>query len=61
MLPQRLLHLNVIAVVGIEEIGANEEQNHAGVAEMMVNLAFPFRAGLNLAVIPLGDTPRSSN
>ena len=49
---QRPLHLDVVAVVGVQKIGADQEQNQLGRFQVLVDGILPGAAGGNLAVVP---------
>lgn len=45
-------HLAVEAVIGGKEVGADEEEDHLGLAEVLVDLASPRVSGSDAAVMP---------
>ena len=48
----RAIHLDVIAVVGGEKVGADQEQHDVGGVQMIVDLAVEVLAGSNSAIVP---------
>jgi hypothetical protein len=54
---QRLGHLLAPAVIRRDEIGADQEQHDVGRGQVPVDLGPPGSAGLELAIVPLGDQP----
>ena len=45
-------HLDVVAVVGVKKIGADQEQNQLSRFQVLVDRILPGAAGSNLAVVP---------
>ena len=48
-------HLDVIAVVGCEEVRAHQEQHDVRGVELIVDLAVQFLTGANSAIMPSRD------
>lgn len=53
----RLGQLHIVAVIRMEEVGADEQQDDVGIAERLVNGARPFARAGDLAVVPDLDQP----
>ena len=51
----RALHFNVVAVIGGEEVRADEEQDDVRGVELVADCAPPLRAGTDAAVVSLRD------
>jgi hypothetical protein len=49
----RSRHFDVVAVVGGEKIGADEQEDDVGRLQVLVYLLVPFLAGVNAAVAPV--------
>ncbi len=49
---ERPLHLDLVAIIGGEEVDAHQEQNDVGVFQLFVNLSTPLLAGQDLSVVP---------
>src|SRR6266849_9969769 len=49
------LHLNIVAIVGGQEVGTDKQKNDRGRLQMLVTVTCPFVASKNLAIMPLGD------
>src|SRR5262249_45287396 len=45
-------HFHIVAILGGEEVGADEQQNQVGGLQMIVNIARPFSATRDLAIMP---------
>jgi hypothetical protein len=54
---QGALHLDVVAVVGCQELRADQQQDDAGRVEMLIDLATPFGARRDLPIVPGADDP----
>jgi hypothetical protein len=50
-------HLDVDAIIGVQEVGAHQEQNDVGRFELSIDRASPRRAWKDLAVVPCLDQP----
>ena len=52
---QSTLHLLLVAIVGGEEVGADEQEDEPGLLQVGVDVVGPVVAGEDLAVVPGGD------
>src|SRR5438876_3377079 len=49
---QCAFHLHTIAVIGVHNIGADQQQDDLSFVEVLTDLPFPFGSCANIAVIP---------
>ena len=52
---QRTRHLDVVAILGGDEIGTDQQQDDVGAVELVADLAVELVARSNAAVVPCGD------
>jgi hypothetical protein len=53
--------LDVVAIVGLDKVSADEQQNEAGSAQLFVDLVPPFRTGSYLPIGPVRDEALTSH
>src|SRR5438874_11232627 len=51
------LHLDTVAILGIHEVGTDEQENNLGGIEVLTDLVLPFASCANITIMPRRDEP----
>lgn len=54
---QGVLHFQAITIIGRQKIGADQQRYDVGARKILVDVAVPFVAGFDTAVVPGVDYP----